>query len=226
MAAGVACGLQNRYGARLPSRVGSTPTRSRHVRGRCGGAAVALAAALLVPGSGLRAQEPEAATPDSSLVGERQAPVSTRFLPDSSQSLALERDIGKAGGGVGLTQRPPVSPRGAFFRSLVLPGWGQASVDQPVRGAFYFAMEAGSLWMLFKTQAKLDAARRARNEDLADLRSDQKEDWIVVAVFVALFSGVDAWVSAHLWDFEGAVVPPPDGSPGVAVRYSMPVGLP
>jgi len=124
------------------------------------------------------------------------------------------------------TSGRPVSPMGAFFRSLVLPGWGQAAVDQPVRGAFYFAMEAGSLWMLFSTNAKLEAARRAGNEHLAELRSDQREDWIVLAVFWALFSGVDAWVSAHLWDFEGAVVPPPDGSAGVAVRYSVPVRVP
>jgi hypothetical protein len=115
---------------------------------------------------------------------------------------------------------------GAFFRSLVLPGWGQASVGQPVRGAFYFTMEAASLWMLFKAQAKLDAAERAGDEDLAAARQEQKEDWIVMAVFWALFSGVDAWVSTHLWGFEGAVVPPPDGSPGVAVQYSVPVGGP
>jgi hypothetical protein len=85
-------------------------------------------------------------------------------------------------------------------------------------------MEAASLWMLLKTQAKLNAARRAGDEDLAAARQDQKEDWIVMAVFWALFSGVDAWVSTHLWDFEGAVVPPPDGSPGIAV--SVPVGGP
>jgi hypothetical protein len=115
---------------------------------------------------------------------------------------------------------------GAFFRSLILPGWGQASVDQPVRGAFYFTMEAASLWMLFKAESKLRAAERAGDEDLAAARKEQKEDWIVMAVFWALFSGVDAWVSTHMWDFEGVVVPPPDGSRGVALQYSIPVGGP
>ncbi len=122
--------------------------------------------------------------------------------------------------------QPPVGPMGAFFRSLVLPGWGQVSVDQPGRGAFYFAMEAGSLWMLFKTNAKLNAAKRSfpRNEDLIAAREAQFEDWAALAVFWALFSGVDAWVSAQLWDFKGEVVPPPDGSPGAAFQYSVPVG--
>jgi hypothetical protein len=121
---------------------------------------------------------------------------------------------------------PPVSPMGAFFRSLVLPGWGQVSVDQPGRGAFYFAMEAGSLWMLLKTNAKLNAAKRANplDEDLVGLREDQFEDWATLAVFWAFFAGVDAWVSAQLWDWTGEVVPPPDGSAGAAFRYSIPVG--
>ena len=121
---------------------------------------------------------------------------------------------------------PPVSPMGAFFRSLVLPGWGQVAADQPGRGAFYFAMEAGSLWMLFKTNAKLNAAKRSypRNDDLIAAREAQFEDWAALAVFWALFSGVDAWVSAQLWDFKGEVVPPPDGSPGAAFQYSIPVG--
>ena len=126
----------------------------------------------------------------------------------------------------GTGPQPPVSPMGAFFRSLVLPGWGQVSVDQPGRGAFYFAMEAGSLWMLFKTNAKLNAAKRSfpRNDDLIAAREAQFEDWAALAVFWALFSGVDAWVSAQLWDFKGEVVPPPDGSPGAAFQYSVPVG--
>lgn len=205
MAAGVACGLQNRCGAREASRVGSTPTRSRHL------AAVSLlGAALLLPHSSVCGQEPVRGddTVPGALAPDSAAGAVAAAIPDTTAS---------SGG-------PPVSPMGAFFRSLVLPGWGQATVGQPVRGAFYFTMEAASLWMLFKTQSKLDAARRVGDDDLAASRQDQKEDWIVLAVFWALFSGVDAWVSTHLWGFEGAVVPPPDGSAGVAVQYSVPVG--
>jgi hypothetical protein len=95
--------------------------------------------------------------------------------------------------------RRPVSPMGAFVRSLVIPGWGQAP------------------------QAKRDAAERAGNEDLINARTEQREDWVALAVFWALFAGVDAWVSAHLWGFEGEVVAPPDGSAGVAIQYSVPL---
>ncbi len=206
MAAGVACGLQNRRGARVTSRVGSTPTRSRHL------SLGVVALALLLPGSAIRAQEPVEG--DTAAVGPVVTAVDSVVRVPAGEPVAFDS--------AGL----PVSPMGAFFRSLILPGWGQASVDQPVRGAFYFTMEAASLWMLFKTESKLRAAERAGDEELAAARKEQKEDWIVMAVFWALFSGVDAWVSTHMWDFEGVVVPPPDGARGVAVQYSIPVGGP
>lgn len=55
--------------------------------------------------------------------------------------------------------RPSVSPGGAFLRSLILPGWGQAAYDSNVRGAVYFAGQLGNAFMLVKTVAKLDEAR-------------------------------------------------------------------
>ena len=215
MAAGVACGLQNRRGARKASWVGSTPTRSRHFFSLV----VALLTVLSSSGS-LPGQEP--VEQDSILPVEAlQSPDSVPRPPDSIPLLTSEAPVAESD-----SLGPPVTPMGAFLRSLVLPGWGQATVNQPVRGAFYFTMEATSLWMLYKTQTKLQAAERAGDEELASARKDQKEDWIVMAVFWALFAGVDAWVSTHFWGFEGAVVPPPDGSPGVALQYSVPVGGP
>lgn len=48
-----------------------------------------------------------------------------------------------------------VSPRGAFIRSAVIPGWGHAEVGSFVRGAFYFTVEAASALMVFKTQTRI-----------------------------------------------------------------------
>jgi len=214
MAAGVASGLQNRFGVREVSRVRSIPTRSRHARRRVSdpGLQAVLAILLLValPG-GIRAQESTPATAGSPDSVQVSPPVSPSVQAVSVDSAAVQ---------------PPVSPMGAFFRSLVLPGWGQVAADQPGRGAFYFAAEAGSLWMLFKTNTKLKAAKGATPYDqgTVDLREAQVEDWATLAVFWALFAGVDAWVSAQLWDFTGEIVPPPDGAPGAAFRYSVPVG--
>lgn len=38
-----------------------------------------------------------------------------------------------------------VSPRGAFFRSLLLPGWGQLAIDAPKRAAVFAAAEGALL---------------------------------------------------------------------------------
>lgn len=220
MAAGVASGLQNRLAVLIGRLVGSIPTRSRHLRaraGQIGAAAVLLVALALASPSFAAAQEPSAA--DTAAITRPQAEAAgiEGDAPTAPASQEAATDT---------LPRPPASPMGAFFRSLVLPGWGQAAVDQPLRGAFYFAMETGSLYMLFKSKSKLDAAERALPADsaLIESRKNQVEDWAVLAAFWALFAGIDAWVSAQLWDFQGEVVPPPDGSAGVAFRYSVPVG--
>ena len=111
------------------------------------------------------------------------------------------------------------APMSAFFRSVLIPGWGQLAADQPVRGAFYFAMQTATVYMVFRTQNRIDDAE---GEALKESRREQREDWLVLAGFWALASGVDAWVSAHMWGFEGEVVLPPDGSAGIALRMSVP----
>ncbi len=55
-----------------------------------------------------------------------------------------------------------ITPRGAFIRSLILPGWGHVKVGAFVRGGFYFAVEAATGLMVFKTQAGLSDARSRR----------------------------------------------------------------
>ena len=130
-----------------------------------------------------------------------------------------------------------VSPRGAFLRSLVLPGWGQSAVGSPGRGAVYFGMEAGSLWMWHKSRAKLRDARaverQLREEGTLDLRENTKtvasregqvEDWATISIFLLLFSAADAFVAAHLADFDERVGAGPAPTGGVSLRLSVPVG--
>ena len=52
-----------------------------------------------------------------------------------------------------------VSPRGAFFRSSLVPGWGHAEVGAFARGAFYFTAEAASGLMIFKTHTRITRTR-------------------------------------------------------------------
>lgn len=52
-----------------------------------------------------------------------------------------------------------ISPTGAFLRSALIPGWGHAKIGAQGRGAFYFAVESASVFMIFKTQSRLSLAR-------------------------------------------------------------------
>ena len=130
-----------------------------------------------------------------------------------------------------------ITPRGAFLRSVVLPGWGQSEIGAPERGVIYFALEAGSLWMVLKSQQRLEQAYdredilkrtgvvpEERTTGLVRSRRAQREDWIALSLFWLFFSGADAFVGAHLRDFDAQVNSAPGGSGGVQVGGSVPVG--
>lgn len=129
------------------------------------------------------------------------------------------------------------SARSALIRSLVLPGWGQAYVGAHGRGAFYFALEASSLWMVYRTSRALSAARVRERElreigtlgpnqplPLAESRSQQVEDWITLSIFWALFAGADAYVSAQLADFAGHVGVAPERGGGMRFQVQLDAG--
>jgi hypothetical protein len=129
------------------------------------------------------------------------------------------------------------SPRGAMIRSFIVPGWGQAWVGSPGRGAVYFALEAGSVWMLYKTIGRLNEARAYEDflretgqlapearYPLARAREAQREDWITLAVFLLFFSAADAYVAAQLADFDERVAIVPSAGGGLELRARLRVG--
>jgi hypothetical protein len=167
-------------------------------------ALLALALLLAAPGA-LAAQEqvPEPEVAPDSLVSPVIIETPQEVAPDTTRG------------------RP--STMGAFWKSFFVPGWGQLSTDRPGRAIFYATLQAGTVYMIFVTQGRIDEAEDMGNMELADARREHREDWIALAVFWSLASAVDAWVGAHMWGFEGEVVPPPDGSAGLALRYQVPV---
>lgn len=150
------------------------------------------------------------------------------------------------------------SPAGAFLRGTLVPGWGHTVSGAHARGAFYFAAESLSGWMLFKTVRRLGAARRAlsvsereatarleamgvtglddieaaleededvsRTRGLVAAREEQREDWLAVAIFTLLVSGVDAFVSAHLQNYPEPLVEPAPGGAGLVLGLRVPLG--
>ena len=94
----------------------------------------------------------------------------------------------------------PVSPMGPFFRSLLIPGWGQAKLDRKLTGGIFVAWEGITLGMTLKTSHELHYLRRTNSGRVED-KEQEKEDWIVLLAFNHLLSALEAYVSAHLWDF-------------------------
>lgn len=132
---------------------------------------------------------------------------------------------------------PPYSPRGAFFRSLVLPGWGQAYVDAPARGAVYFSLASGSVWMAWVARRQLSDARREQywmrqtgeigptdETNIAVSREQQFEDWAALSVFLFFFAGADAYVSAYLSDFGERIGVQPGADGQLRIQTMIPVG--
>jgi hypothetical protein len=59
---------------------------------------------------------------------------------------------------------------------------------------------------------------------LVRARRNEREDWITLSVFWFFFSGADAFVAAHLRDFDEHVEVQPAPTGGVQLQATVPVG--
>ncbi|HEY7877447.1 MAG TPA: hypothetical protein VIC55_04445 [Gemmatimonadaceae bacterium] len=157
---------------------------------------VAVLSALLLGGVAPVAARAQVA--DSARVGPT-APVDTQ--PIAADSLS----------------KPPISPKRALIQSILLPGWGQASLHRPTAGGIFVALEVTSIAMLVQSKKDLAAARALANDSvLAGAgqpgyvvnpyagriapRKQAVEDWTALLIATHLFAAADAFVAAQLWD--------------------------
>jgi hypothetical protein len=101
---------------------------------------------------------------------------------------------------------PPVSPLGAMWRSLLLPGWGQSVLGRRVTGAVFIFWEGLTLTMVVKSSHQLAYFRSIDDgsDQMAEKIAGKKqeiEDWAVLLIFNHLLSAAEAYVSGVLWDF-------------------------
>jgi len=133
--------------------------------------------------------------------------------------------------GAGLARSSPgqslalrTSPMNAFWRSFLLPGWGQAKLGRKLTAGIFVGWEGTTLAMSLKTRHELAYLRRT-NSARADDKRREHEDWLVLLAFNHLFSGLEAYVSGHLTDFPGDLhVEALPG--GVGGGVSLPVRIP
>jgi hypothetical protein len=100
------------------------------------------------------------------------------------------------------TTRQFISPLNAFWRSFLLPGWGQARLNRKLTAGLFLAWEGVTLGMSLKTRRELDRLRRG-NSERGDSKRQEHEDWLVLLGFNHLLAGLEAYVSAHLAEFPG-----------------------
>jgi len=192
--------------------------------------AVAALAALPARGAAQRPQVPAprdtTRRPDTALVRADTA----RLRADTTGGRAdtavppraprVRSDTGRARGD-SVRPVPPVTPAGAFLRSLAIPGWGQARLGRNVTGGLFLLFEGIAGAMVWKTEWQLHWAR-TRDKFVASHRQE-REDWIVLLVFNHLLAATEASVTALLYDFPAAlkVRALPGGRAGVGV--SVPI---
>lgn len=89
---------------------------------------------------------------------------------------------------------------GSFFKSLLVPGWAQAELGRDVTGAVFVAFEGLAMAMTLKANQQLTYLESI-GSPAAEGKRQEREDWTVLWVFNHLFSGLEAFVSAHLYEF-------------------------
>ena len=144
---------------------------------------------------------------DTSAIPARSQALSTSGLKDS------------------VDRKRPVGPGGALWRSLLVPGWGQAKLGRGIAAGLFIAVEGVTLGMVLKTNSELNYAKSTDTTAVAN-KSQEREDWLVIMAVNHLVAGLEAYVSAHLWDFPGDLALKPVRGGGVAASVTFPMPVP
>lgn len=91
-------------------------------------------------------------------------------------------------------------PISAAWRSLLIPGWGQAATGRAITGALFVAWEGTTLYMMWKARSETKYFDESGVPGEGGKRQEE-EDWLVLLVFNHLFAAAEAFVAAHLQDF-------------------------
>ena len=147
--------------------------------------------------------------------------------PDTTarKPVAIPRTVTDTIRGPQPERKPPLSPGRSFVYSFFVPGSAQTALGRPRASALFIAFEAVAVTMLRQAQFDLHQARNAGTDsvvvswwdpaanqagrvvraspyttDLIRSRRAHVEDWVAALVANHLFSGLDAYVAANLWD--------------------------
>ena len=110
-----------------------------------------------------------------------------------------------------------LKPFAAAWRSLVIPGWGQAALGRDVAGVVLASREGVTMMMTLKARQELHYVQQSGSGNVQAKRQ-QAQDWLILWIFNHLFAGAEAFVSGHLQDFPKELhVQPLPGGIGVSI---------
>lgn len=196
------------------------------------GIAVVLAMVLL-DGSPCPAQQ---SPPDSTGIDSlRPAPAVSEAGLDSLRGAQSNARVG--GGVEDGTFVMSKDPGWAAFRSAVIPGWGQVYTGSWFWGAVFFGVDAGFIYGATvqhrRYEDALDASKRTKTdqqrvflEQQANFYRDDRNRLIWYSAGVMLMASLDAYVRAHLYDFEidPTLGTPPEGggvTAGIRITFDL-----
>ncbi len=105
-----------------------------------------------------------------------------------------------------------LSPRAVLVRSAVLPGWGQAATGHGLKALLFAGAGAGWFTSAIVESARVgDAPTPQEHENRAARRNTR----VLLYLVTATLSALDAYVDAHLEDFQVDAANP--GPPGISV---------
>jgi hypothetical protein len=121
-------------------------------------------------------------------------------------------------------ERARRSPTGALWRSFAVPGWGQFYNGKPWKAGVIIAAEAGTLAMAvdnyLTSRRYLREARATQDRKIKYGKLVRREDYIVETEFwgwlfvgILAYSMMDAYVDAHLADWDVSDLPADKDAP-------------
>ncbi len=139
-----------------------------------------------------------------------------------------------------LTAEPDTSdsikPGSALLRSAIYPGWGQIYTQHPIKGGLMIIMQTAFIGMAINADSKVKdlVARKSLNslppsmEDEIESWRTERRTWILRAFGLWLYSMADAYVDAHLHNFDEVepkfeieVDPPGVSAAGAGLRLQL-----
>jgi len=89
-----------------------------------------------------------------------------------------------------------------MFRSLLLPGWGQAYNRRPLKAVIVGGIEEGLIYGVYRQHQLFMDERRFGNEPIALAYREDRNRMAWMLAGVLIFSMTDAYVDAHLYHFD------------------------